>query len=162
LAKIVKEWGVRGEFKALPLSRKICSLSVGAEVSLLNPEGVRSPVKITSVRKQGRHFVVAIEGCADAASAAKFRGSFLCVLRESLVLEENEFFHDQLIGIPVVTAAGEAIGLVHEIFETGSNDVYVVKTDQKEYLLPAIRDVIQEIDLGKGRIIIRTIPGLLD
>jgi 16S rRNA processing protein RimM len=78
------------------------------------------------------------------------------------VLGENEFFHDQLIGIPVLTTDGEAIGLVDEIFETGSNDVYVVRKDDKEYLLPAIRDVIQEIDLNRRRIVIKTIPGLLD
>jgi 16S rRNA processing protein RimM len=162
LAEVVKEWGVRGEVKALPLSQKIYSLIIGAEVSLLTPDGVQSAAKITSIRRQGRHFILAIEGCFDAVSASKLRGSSLCVPRESVVLEENEFFHDQLIGIPVVTADGEAIGLVDEIFETGSNDVYVVKKDDKEYLLPAIRDIIQEIDLGRRRIVIKTIPGLLD
>jgi 16S rRNA processing protein RimM len=162
LAEVLKEWGVRGEVKALPLSQKFFSLIAGAEVSLLNPDGVRSAAKITSLRKQGRHFVVAIEGCLDAVSASKLRGSSICVPRESVVLEENEFFHDQLIGIPVFTADGEAVGLVDEILETGGNDVYVVKKGDKEYLLPAIRDVIREIDLGGRRIIIKAIPGLLD
>jgi 16S rRNA processing protein RimM len=158
----VKEWGVRGEFKALSLSQEIFSLDVGAEVSLLNADGVQSSAKITSVRKQGGYFIVAIEGCLDAVSASKLRGSSICVPRESVVLEENEFFHDQLIGIPVVTTDGEAIGLVDKIFETGSNDVYVVKKGDKEYLLPAIRDVIQEIDLCRRRIVIKVMPGLLD
>jgi 16S rRNA processing protein RimM len=162
LAEVVKEWGVRGEVKVRPLSQKIYSLPAGAEISLLNPEGVRSGAKITSIRPQGRHFIVAIEDCLDAVSAWKLRGSFICVPRELVVLEENEFFYDELIGIPVFTADGEEIGLVDEIFETGSNDVYVVKKDDKEYLLPAIRDVIQEIDLGRRRIIIKTMPGLLD
>jgi 16S rRNA processing protein RimM len=105
---------------------------------------------------------MAIEGCVDAVSASKLRGSCLCVPRQAVMLEENEFFHDQLIGIPVVTAAGEMLGLVDEIFETGSNDVYVVRKDDKEYLLPAIRDVIQEVDLSRRRIVIKALPGLLD
>jgi 16S rRNA processing protein RimM len=162
LAKIVKEWGVRGEVKALPLSQKIFSLVTGGEVSLLNSDGIRSTARVTSMRKQGRHFIVAIEGCFDPLTASSFRGSSICVPRDSVVLEENEFFCDQLIGISVVTPDGETIGRVAEIFETGSNDVYVVKAHDREYLLPAIWDVIQEIDLGRRRIIIKTMPGLLD
>jgi 16S rRNA processing protein RimM len=162
LAIIVKEWGVRGEFKALPLSEKILALATGAELSLRNPDGALGTVKVTTVRKQGRHFIIAIEGCVDAVSASKLRGCSLCVPRDAVVLEENEFFHDQLIGVPVVTAAGEVLGVVHEIFETGSNDVYVVKTEDQEYLLPAIRDVVQEVDLKRRRIVIKSMPGLLD
>ncbi len=162
LAKIVKEWGVRGEVKALPLSQKASSLRSGDEVSLLSPDGIRSTARITSLRKQGKHLRVAIAGYKDATSASRLRGSSLCVYRDSVAVEKNEFFCDQLIGVSVVTTEGETIGRVHEIFETGSNDVYVVKSDDKEYLLPAIRDVIKEIDLSRQLIVIKTMPGLLD
>ncbi len=153
---------MRGEVKALPLSPKISSLGSGAEVSLLSPDGRRSTARITSARKHGRHLIVAAEGFPDAVSASKLRGSSICVPRDSVVLEENEFFHDQLIGIPVVTVDGEALGRVAGIIETGSNDVYVVRKDDREYLLPAIRDIIQAIDLGRQLIVIKTMPGLLD
>ncbi len=94
--------------------------------------------------------------------ASALRGSSVCVGRDEVVLEEGEFFCDQLIGLSVFTAAGDMIGKVEEIMETGGNDVYVVRMNAKEYLLPGIRDVIREIDLDRGRIIINPMPGLLD
>jgi 16S rRNA processing protein RimM len=162
VAKIVKEWGVKGEVKILPLSRGGFSFSKGVEVFLLTPQGVEVPAKIASSRKQGRYVILAIDNCPDATSAARLRASSICIPRDSLVLAENEFLCDQLIGLTVVTTDGEIIGQVNEIFETGSNDVYVVQKGNREYLLPAIRDVIQEIDLTGRRIIIKTMAGLLD
>jgi 16S rRNA processing protein RimM len=162
VAKIVKEWGVRGEVKALALSKHIFSLDQGAEVSLTDPTGGRSTAKIVSLRRQASHVIVALEGCLDAASASRLRGFSIGVSRDSIPLEENEYFCDQLIGLTVVTTSGERIGRVDEIFETGSNDVYVVKRDDKTYLLPAIKDVIQEIDLRRQRITIKAMTGLLD
>ncbi len=54
------------------------------------------------------------------------------------------------------------LGKVDSIFETGSNDVYIIKNNEREYLIPAIKDVIKKIDLKRNRIIIKVIDGLLD
>lgn len=72
------------------------------------------------------------------------------------------YYHEQIIGTSVYTTQGELIGIVESILETGSNDVYVVKQDEREYLIPAIKDVIKKVDLKNGRILIETIEGLLD
>jgi 16S rRNA processing protein RimM len=96
----------------------------------------------------------------DAAS--RYENSLLSVERGSVPLEDGEFFYDQIIGLSAFTTEGALIGQVVDIFETGSNDVYVVRQDAKEYLIPAIKDVVKEIDLGNKRIIIKVMEGLLD
>lgn len=95
--------------------------------------------------------------------ARQYRNYILSVKSKSLPpLEEGVYYHEQIIGTSVYTTQGELIGIVDSILETGSNDVYVVKLDEREYLIPAIKDVIKEIDLKNRRILIDVIEGLLD
>jgi 16S rRNA processing protein RimM len=63
--------------------------------------------------------------------------------------------------LAVVTTAGEHLGRVAQILQTGSNDVYVVRDDRREVLIPAIHDVVREIDLTAGVITVEAIEGLL-
>ena len=76
-------------------------------------------------------------------------------------LPPDEYYHYQLVGLTVITDQGETLGRVQEILVTGSNDVYVVKSGAgAELLLPAIRQVVQDIDLEAGRILVHLLPGL--
>ena len=77
-------------------------------------------------------------------------------------LPENEYYHRQIIGLAVITSEGNEIGRVTEIMETGSNDVYIVKGQGKEYLIPAIKDIVTHIDLASGTITITPLHGLLN
>lgn len=77
-------------------------------------------------------------------------------------MQKDEFYYRQIIGLMVITSEGKEIGMVAEIMETGSNDVYVVRGQGKEYLIPAIKDVILSVNLGSGAIIITPMEGLLD
>ncbi len=78
-------------------------------------------------------------------------------------LPAGEYYYWQILGLRVRTIEGEYLGEVSQILETGANDVYIVRTDDGEDLLiPAIRSVIQKIDLEHGVIEIEVIPGLLD
>jgi 16S rRNA processing protein RimM len=77
-------------------------------------------------------------------------------------LGEGEFYHHQIIGLTVITSEGDVIGKIEEVLETGSNDVYVVRKDNNEYLIPAIKEVVTHIDLEKGQVTIKVMNGLLD
>jgi hypothetical protein len=70
------------------------------------------------------------------------------------------YFQHDIIGLEVVTDSGEALGRVATILETGANDVYVVKGERGELLLPAIEDVIKQVDVRGGRLVIDLLPGL--
>jgi len=77
-------------------------------------------------------------------------------------LRKNQYYYHQIIGLSVVTAAGEMIGRVTDIMETPGNEVYVVQGTDKEYLIPAVKPIITEIDLNTGTMTITPIDGLLD
>jgi 16S rRNA processing protein RimM len=147
--------------KALPLSPKITVLSPGSVVYLSSPGGMRQAT-VKSIKPIGRHLSISFLGVDDKEAALLFRDSFVMVRRESIPLESGEFFFDELIGLSVITTDGTALGKVMDIIETGSNDVYVVRDREREYLIPAIRDVVKEIDREGGRILIEVMEGMLD
>jgi 16S rRNA processing protein RimM len=75
-------------------------------------------------------------------------------------LPDGEYFHFQLLGLQVVTEEGEELGEVTEIIETGSNDVYVVSGGKEELLIPAIAEVVRDVNLTDQVMIVRLIEGL--
>jgi 16S rRNA processing protein RimM len=77
-------------------------------------------------------------------------------------LAEGEFYWCDLLGLKVVTDLGEFLGTLTDIIATGSNDVYVVKNDSREYLIPALADVVLEVDLDEGKMVVSPPEGLLD
>ena len=77
-------------------------------------------------------------------------------------LPSDEFYWSDLLGLQVVTADGEGLGELVDIIETGSNDVYVVKKNGREVLVPALEDVVMSVDLAGGRMTVSLPEGLLD
>ena len=149
--------------KALPLIDTFYLLAPENEVSANLRSGITELLKIKSLKKLNKYALVSFYGINDPESALKYRGAILSTDKSLLPpLQKEEYFHEQIIGLTVYTTDGNAIGRVSDIFETGSNDVYVVKGPGKEYLIPAIHDVIKGIDLEKGSIIIQVLEGLLD
>ena len=76
--------------------------------------------------------------------------------------EGGEYFWYELIGLDVYLVSGEYIGKIENILPTGSNDVYIVGKEEKEYLIPAIEDVVKEIDIERKKMIIEPLEGLLE
>jgi len=95
--------------------------------------------------------------------AEVFKAAKIYIRKDSLIKsDEDEFFYYELLGLDVYLATGQYLGVVKEIFPTGSNDVYVVEGQGKEFLIPAIHQVIKEINIAQKRMIISPIKGLLD
>ena len=74
----------------------------------------------------------------------------------------REYFWFELIGLEVFLDTGRYLGVVKDILTTGSNDIYVVRDDESEILIPAINEVVDKIDLVNKKMIICEIEGLLD
>ncbi|MHC1784455.1 MAG: ribosome maturation factor RimM [Anaerolineaceae bacterium] len=108
---------------------------------------------ISGVRSQNKDLLVTFEGIENPDQANKLRNKVVYVKADSLPeLPEGEYYHHQLIGLQIEDETGSPLGVLAEILETGANDVYVVKSsDGSELLLPAIEDVILEVDLAAGR-----------
>ena len=81
---------------------------------------------------------------------------------ESVELEEDEFFIADLIGMDVFTVDGEKVGVVKDVLQHAVNDVYVVASKDKEYLIPSIEKFVPTIDLDENKMIIDPIKGMLD
>lgn len=81
---------------------------------------------------------------------------------ERAVLPEGSYYQYELQGIDVYLDEGTFLGKVDQILQTGSNDVFVIKSGKKEYLIPALHTVVKEIDIQKRRMVIHPIDGLLE
>ncbi len=115
------------------------------------------PIRIDSIRGHDQQIIVGFSGYNTPEEVGKFRNAILYIQSTGLPqLPEGEYYHHQLLGLNVVNEAGQSLGQLVEILETGANDVYVVKTpDGKELLLPAVEDVILEVNLERSEMRVR-------
>lgn len=105
--------------------------------------------------------IIRLQGISSRQQASHLTDTFLNALPDpDADLEEGEYFHYQLIGLQVVTEDGEDLGELQEILETGSNDVYIVRGTTGELLIPAIANVVLDIDLASGAMRVRLPDGL--
>lgn len=148
--------------KALPLSNKFTLLKPDRLVYLSSPDGVLQAHTIRKIKTFSKYAVISFHDVTEIETAVLYKGFTLYAEADEVLLKEGEFFYDQIIGLAVVTTNGVAIGRVEDILETGSNDVYVVKQGEREYLVPAIADVIKKIDLQERKIVIEVMEGLLE
>jgi 16S rRNA processing protein RimM len=108
-------------------------------------------------------FIIGFKGCDDINLIEPFLGNEVCLKRGQLPgLEADEYYWSDLIGLQVFTDEGTLLGKIADIFETGSSDIYVVRGGDREYLIPAIADVIKTVDPPGGKIVITPLDGLLD
>ncbi len=121
-----------------------------------------SPFHVEHSRWQKGQAVVKLDTVDDRDRAEELCGRYLRVPGGQLAeLEEGEYYLFQLMGLTVVTEEGRELGPIKDILQTGANDVYIVDTARGELLLPAIRDVVKEVDLPAGRMTVHLLPGLM-
>ncbi len=156
-----KPHGLKGEVVVHCFGDTPVRFAVGAEVSLLL-RGTRRTVVVAQTRPMPKKFVVRFEGCERIEDIEAWRGGRLQVRAGDLPpLEEDANYHFELIGLEVILAGGERLGRLEEILATGGNDVYVVRGGGREYLIPAIRDAIDKVDLEAGEMILKDMEGLI-
>ena len=121
------------------------------------------PVGIESVRYHQGGVLLKLAGYPTRTEAETLRGVVLQVPEsEAVPLAEGEYFLYQLVGIQVFTEEGAPVGRLREVLETGANNVFVIDGPQGQHLIPDIPDVVREIDLEAGRLVIHPMPGLLN
>ena len=123
-----------------------------------------TPYEVKSVRWHGGDLLVALEELPDRTAVEIFRNIMVYLKAEDIPeLPEGEYFIHQLVGLDVLTDQGQALGKIKEVLITGANDVYLVESEEgKEILLPAIEQVVLDIDHESGKVIVHILPGLLD
>ncbi len=162
IGKIVAPFGIKGELKVFSLS-DIPDRFAQLETVFVGP--TYTSRKITAVRPyKGDMLVVRFAGVDDANTAETLRNFDISIPLDKLAkLPPNSYYQHDILGLRVATLNGNEIGTIVEIMETGSNDVYVVKGESKQQiLLPAIKDVVKQVDLIRRMMYIEPMAGLLD
>jgi 16S rRNA processing protein RimM len=164
VGKVVRTHGLRGALKIFPYGETLALQEPGAKLHL-HSAGSPGKVELTllHLRTQGRHLVAQFAEIPDVDAAQGVLEQEVFVPEECLPpAAEGEYYHYQLIGLRAETVAGKEIGILRGVIETGGNDVYVIAHSTGEVLIPAIVEVILEVDLQRGRMIIDPPEGLLD
>ena len=162
IGKIVAPFGLRGEVKVFSLS-DIPNRFAELEMVYLGTSHKR--VRIESVRPyKGTMFVLKLHGVDDMNAAEALRDVELMIPSAELAhLPPDSYYQHDILGLQVLRLNGEAIGAIVEILPTGGNDVYVVRrADGRQALIPAIKQVVKQIDLVRRTMYIDPLPGLLD
>ncbi len=161
VGEILKPWGYRGEVKVQIVTAFPKQLVKHKTVYL--GQSARA-FQVERARLHSGYAIMKFAGYDTPESVAKLRGEIVQIPAEAAArLKKGQYYHHQIIGLNVVTESGELIGTVAAILETGANDVYVVRTPEgKEILLPAIKSVIQKIDVANKTMTVTLLPGLLE
>ncbi len=163
VGKIIGTHGIKGLLKLYSYSGNINSLQSAKTVFLKVKDGTLREYTVKSVSAHAGGFILGLDSFSDINQVLFMTGSELCLKRSQLpVPDEDEYYWRDLIGLIVHTDQGVELGPIIDIFETGSNDIYVVRGRSKDYLIPAIADVIAHIDITGKKMIITPLDGLLD
>ena len=154
---VLTSFGLQGDIKVEPLTDFPERYEPGESVWL----GGRKR-RIQRSRWQRGVVYVKLMGISTAEAVADLRGHYLEVPeQERTPLAEDEFYQSDIIGLEVETTGGESLGRVLEFLPTGGNDVLVVRGAGGDVLIPMIADVVQQVDLPGGRLVVEPIEGLL-
>jgi len=157
VGEVLSTHGVSGGVRARVLSDVAHRFDAGQEIYI---RGI--PYRIVrSSRRPPRQVYLDLHGLGTVEAARALVGQPITVPPEAVPqLPDGEYFHFQLVGLRVLTQEGEDLGLLSEILETGSNDVYVVRGPGGEVLVPALADVIMDVKLDQGIMVVSLPEGL--
>ena len=158
VAHVTRAHGIKGEVAVEIRSDEPTRFAAGATLFT----GSGRSLEIERSQPHGRRLLVKFAGIEDRTGAEALRGQLLVVPESWLPeLADGEYWPFQLEGCEVVTESGRSLGLVTEVIPNAANDLWVaVDEDGTETLVPAIRDVIVDVDVEGRRIVVRDVPGL--
>lgn len=159
---ITQTHGIHGEVKVFPTTDDVNRFKKLKEV-ILETEKERLTMEIEGVKFFKQFVILKFKNSDSINDMEKYKRAKLLVPREKAVkLKKDEYFIADLIGMRVITEDGTLFGTLKNVLETGANDVYVVETaEEKEVLLPAIKECVLKIDMEESVITVHIMDGLL-
>ena len=161
IGQIVNHFGIKGMLKVNPFTEDISKFKTLNSI-LLEKENKLIKIEIEEVKYSKSQILLKIKGINTIEEAEKYRGCYLKIARkDAKKLPKDTYFIADLIGLKVYTDEGILLGKVDDIYNSGANDIYVVKDEKgKQILLPAIKEVIKQVDLEQEKIIVHLLKGL--
>lgn len=162
IGQIVNTSGLKGVIKIKPFTDDITKFN-NLKTIYISVKKELKEFKIEQVRFSKNMVFLKLEGIDTIEEAENYRNLYLKVKRDKdEELEEGSYYIVDILGCKVYTDEQKELGKVDDVFSTGSNDVYVVKDEVgKQILLPAIKEVIKNVDIEKKTIIVHLLEGLI-
>ena len=162
IGQIVNTFGIRGIVKVKPFTDDINRFDNLEKVYVVT-NNIKKQDEIEEVKYHKDMVLIRFKGIDKVEDAELLRNSYLKINRQDEPeLEKDTYYIVDLIGLDVYSDEGELLGKVDDIFNNGSCDIYAVKDDLgKQLLLPAISDVIKEINLEESKIVVHILKGLI-
>jgi len=160
VGEIIKAQGIKGEVKVVPLTDNPDRFGKLKRVFRKNAAGVEE-LRIENYRLFKGFVLLKLESVNDLDAAnALGRGLIYIPRHERLKPPPGRYYLDEIEGLRVFTITGNYLGVVARILETGANDIYSVRGETGEILIPALKSVVKEIDITAGKMIVELPAGL--
>ena len=161
IGQIVNTYGIKGYLKIVAFTDDIKRFDSLKKI-YINIKGNLQEEIIEDVKYHKNLVLLKLKNYDDINQVEKFKGNYIFISKEDrLELPEDSYFITDIIGLDAFTMEDKFLGKIVDVFSTKSNDVYVVRTEQgKDMLLPAIEEVVKQIDLDNKKIIVNQIKGL--
>lgn len=163
VGRVTRSIGLKGEFNVALLTdvperfAKLKSVWVGTD------EAQAVKHSVISVRVGHSAVVLKLKDIDSRSAADERRGHLIFVAhKDAIVPKKGSYFIHDVVGMKVLTEAGEEVGTVREVMQLPANDVWVVVAGNKEVLIPAIKEIIKSVDLERRTVRIRPLEGLLE
>ena len=162
LGQIVNVKGLKGEIKVNPFTENINRFETLNKI-LIKLKNEIKEYEIEKVSYHKNQVILKLKGIDTIEAAETLRNYYILINRKDLEpLEEGKYYIADLIGLDVYTDEGALLGKIIDIYNTGANDIYTVKNlEGKELLLPAIKEVVKQVDLQNEKIIVHILKGLI-
>lgn len=159
IGRVLKPWSYRGELKIEILTDYPNRFASLQKVYLGDDA---KPFLVERAHLHGKHVLLKLQGIDSTEAAAKLRDQLVHVARQDAVeLPKGQHFIHELIGLRVITTEGVTLGTIEEVIDTRANDVYVVRDGTREILIPATEEIVKEIAVERGEMVIKMMDGLL-
>ena len=162
IGQISRARGLKGEMVVIPLTddpRRFLQLQ---RVTVSTKTQTRE-FAVEGAREFKGKVLLQLREVESREQVHKLVGGFIEISRDEAVrLPQGSHFISDLIGLEVLTTQGERIGKIKEVISLPANDVYVVEGEDRQYDIPATKEIVKKIDLANGEMIIEPLPGLLE
>jgi 16S rRNA processing protein RimM len=166
VGKVVGMHGLRGIMKIKPSSNNPQLLLDIETVQIVLPQGNIEEATVDTIYLEKRMLFLKLKECADRTAAEKYLDSSISTTRAQLRnLEPNEWWVDDLIGLPVYTTDGAEVGTVSDIIGSNSELLEIKKkgeADKEPILVPFVEALVPVVDIEGRRVEVVALPGLLD
>jgi 16S rRNA processing protein RimM len=165
VGRILGTHGIKGQLRLHSYSGNLASLQTAKDVYLRSPAGVHQKVLLKRAAYHSGKILLTLDGFNSIEQVQGLTGFELYLHRDQLPAPDtDEYYWQDLLGMSVITNKGQTLGTIKDILETGANDVYLVHDAEngREYLIPAISQVVISVSVASKTMVVAPLEGLLD